>query len=150
MPSGRLVESREGQADGAAGTALEGAMHVARVAHEVGASPRKAGEELERKEITLEAVAGATGGHEVARIVRTTARDRHDMIEGRGATIEWYSTIDTPLPAVTQGAFPQRPLHGDVDHHARTARGGPGTRARPPERRRPGGVGETRIGAMGS
>lgn len=78
-------------------------MYRPRVPHEVRSRPRMAGEEIEREHIALEPVTRATGCHQVARVIRPAARQRHDMIEGRGTVIESRRAVHAALPTVAQG-----------------------------------------------
>ena len=52
------------------------------VPHEVRPRPRKAGKELLRQQVALEAIASCAGGDHVARRVRAAARERIDVVEG--------------------------------------------------------------------
>lgn len=91
---------RKSKAHGSTGSSLERSMHGARVAHEVGASPWIAREELEWEAIALETVAGATRHNEVARFVRAASCERHDVVECRGVLVEARRAVHTALSAV--------------------------------------------------
>ncbi len=88
--------------------------------------PRK---KLERRQITLEPVAGRARHDQVARIVRPAAGERHHMIQRRRVLIEMRRAVHTPLTAITQRPLAQRVFHGDMHHRRprRTARTTAGT-----------------------
>src|SRR5918911_4275423 len=69
-----------GEADGPPRAALERPVHGARVADEVRARPREAGEKHLREHVAFEAVAARAGGDEVAVRVRAPLRERVDVI----------------------------------------------------------------------
>ena len=115
-------------------------MHRARVAEEVAPRPRMSGKELVRRLVTLQAIAARAGGHEVARLVGTTASERMHVVEGGGVRRQGRRAVDAALAALAQGHGTQRTFAlGTV---ARTERAGN-------ERERPTWGGHRPPGATG-
>ena len=77
--------------------------------------PRK---EFERLQVTFQSIAWGTSRYEVARIMRTAARERDDMIERRGALIERNGAVHTALPAITQRHLSHGTFQRRVHQHA--------------------------------
>ncbi len=65
-------------------------------------------EEVERKHVALEAIAGTAGGHQVARVVCPAAGQRDHVVERGIPLIETRRTVHTALAAVAQ----RHPAHG--------------------------------------
>jgi hypothetical protein len=55
-----------------------------------------------RWHVALSAVAWAAGGHDVARRVRSAARQRQNMVQRGRLEIEGGSAVDTPAAAITE------------------------------------------------
>jgi hypothetical protein len=85
-------------------------MHRARIRDEILARPRIAREELRRQEITLEAIASTARQDDVAWRVRTTVRQRMDMIERRKVELELGRAVNTSTAAVAHGCVFDRSL----------------------------------------
>ena len=97
-------------------------MHRTRVPHKVGTRPRMSGKKLEGKKISFESIARPAGDHEVARIVKPAARQRHDVIKRRGSLIEMRRTVYAALPAVVKGRPTHRPFQRRVNDPIRPER----------------------------
>ena len=78
-------------------------MNRSRVAHEIGSCVRVPPEELVRQHVSLQPVAGGTGGDEVPRNVRPAAGYRMDVVERRFHRIEPVRAIHTATAAVAHG-----------------------------------------------
>ncbi len=116
----KQICSGVGETDGASCAPFQRAVHRPRIAHEVFAGPRISGEEFVRHRVALEPITWGTGRHEIADLVRATARQRYDMIECGTVRIQFGGAIHTPLSAVAQGVSPQRFLGRHMRRNVRS------------------------------
>ena len=81
-------------------------MHGARIAHEVRSRLRVSREELVRQHVSLEAITGRTGNHEVARRVRAAAGYRMNVVKRRFNRCEVMPAVNTtPSTIAHRGAL---------------------------------------------
>src|SRR5436190_3209183 len=90
--------------------ALEGAVHGAGVEDEIAARPRIAEKELRGEHVGLEAIAGRTCRHDVARRVRASLRERMHVVERRTIVLEGRAAINTSATAVSHRGELERSL----------------------------------------
>ena len=74
-------------------------------------------EEIERKHVALEAITGTTGRHEIARIVCSTAGQRHDVVEGGAAMIETHRAVHAALAAIAKRGAAHGLFRGHMRRH---------------------------------
>src|SRR5690242_3731241 len=98
------------EADGASCTALQSAMHRARILDEVESRPRISSEELGREEIAFQAITSAAGGDEIAGGVDATLGEREYVIDGGEVVVERRGAVDTAATAVTHHRVLDRAL----------------------------------------
>jgi len=80
-------------------------------------------EEFVWLKVALEPIAWTASNHEVARIVCSTSRERHDVIQCGGTLVEMDGAVDAALATVTQGNLAHGSLHRDVHDSARPTDG---------------------------
>src|SRR5438309_10922379 len=108
----RSCGSRVSEADGATRAALQRAMHRACVLNEVQSRPRVLGEELGREQVTLETIAAAARGNEVARRVHAALGERKYVIDGGDVDVERSGAVHAAPAAVTHHSVFNRALLG--------------------------------------
>lgn len=102
-PSGHWCTlRRQRQTYGPTCTALESAMDGTRVAHEVCACPRMAGEELIGEHVPFQPVTAGAGRDEVAREMRPAASHRMDVVQRRGVRSERRRAVDAAASTFTE------------------------------------------------
>ncbi len=74
-------------------------------------------EEIEREHVALEAITGATGRDQIARVVRPASGQRHHMVERGSTLIKTRGAVHTALATVAQGGATHGLFRGHVGRH---------------------------------
>ena len=117
----RIGSGGERKTDGTSRIALQGPVHRAGVANEVGAGPRISSEELVRQHVAFQAIARRTRRDQVARRVRPALRHGVHVIERRDVDRQWNGAVDAASAAVTHGSVLERTLEAVIVGVARAA-----------------------------
>ena len=97
-------------------------MHGARVPDKVCAGPRISAEKLVWQHVALQPVAWGACGNEVASRVRTSLRDRVNVIERRDVERQWNGAVDAASAAIAHGSVLESTLDADIVGVPRAAR----------------------------